>query len=176
MSTAWYEIHIYINPGTDSRQDFEGIFSIDQNTNIITSFYERINDYDINSTIINTNILDTNILDQSQTMYPSYLYNPLLGGLDEYGCNITSITQLGGPGLYQLKGPLEMNGSLIGTSCILIALVNGVSTTYNVNYLITATSAPPDINDPGPANSPDIFPLQLVSIPPLGLPICKTIH
>jgi hypothetical protein len=48
--------------------DFEGIFSVDPNTNIITSFYERSDDTNSGSDIIMQNILDT-----TNTFSPDYL-------------------------------------------------------------------------------------------------------
>ena len=163
MSSQWYEIHIYINPSTENPMDFQGIFSVDPNTNIITSFYERSDDANSGSDIIMQNILDT-----TNTFSPDYLFNPTLGGFDQYGCNITYMTQLGGPGLFHLAGPVQIVGSLIGTTCTITAIVNETTADYSVNYSITRTNSPIGISDPGPVSPTNLSTYQLISMYPSG--------
>jgi len=154
---------MYINPDTDS-YIFSGIFSVDPNTNIITSFYERVDDYDNNSSL-NTQ----NILDPVNTNSSSYLYNPTLGCFDEYGLNITFIRQLGGQGKYKLFGPIQITTILSSTYCTIMqyGTANG-DITYTVKYNVNETSAPVGISDPGIVLPQNMRPYQIISMLPSG--------
>lgn len=164
MSSQWYEIHMYINPNTEGSLDFQGIFSVDPNTNIITSFYERTDDTSPTSPIRPGNIL-VNMSDG----YPSeYLYNPTLGVFDRYGCVINYMTALGGAGTFQLSGPLQISGSLANTDCRITLSLFGSPVVYIVHYSTYLTTIPTGISDPGLVSPTVMSPYQIISMSPSG--------